>query len=95
MPKTKIIEQEDRAFLLELGQRLRRLRLSLKLTQNEVAVRASTNRSYYSKIERGAVSLSVARLRRISIALGDTSITEIMTHVEGKATLISKSSTSV
>ena len=55
--------------LLELGPRIRALRLKKKLTLQAVAERARVSQSLISQVERGLASPSVNTLRRIAGAL--------------------------
>jgi len=64
-----------------LGQVLRQRRLKAKLSQEEVAFRASTQQGYISLIERGERSPSVVTLSLLARAL-DTSMTSIIRDVE-------------
>ena len=57
------------AFLLALGKRIRLLRLTGELTQDELAVKAGMSRSFVSLIEHGRHGIDVARLARLAAAL--------------------------
>src|SRR5579862_8827639 len=54
---------------LELGQRIRSLRLASGLTLEAVATAAGVSRSLISQVERGRSSPSISTLRRIAAAL--------------------------
>ena len=56
------------AFLLALGKRIRLLRLTGELTQDELAVKAGMSRSFVSLIEHGRHGIDVARLARLAAA---------------------------
>ena len=60
----------------ELGQRLRRVRLSQRLRLADLAVAAECSESYLSKVENGRTTPSLRMLHRIATALG-TSIAEL------------------
>lgn len=55
-----------------LGPRLRELRRQRDITLREVAAAAGVTESFVSQVERGAANPSVATLRRIAEALGET-----------------------
>lgn len=54
----------------ELGQRVRRHRLSLGWTQEELGERARMHPAYVGQIERGVKKISLAALERLAAALG-------------------------
>jgi transcriptional regulator with XRE-family HTH domain len=55
---------------LELGERLRAIRLLRRLTLREVAAAAGVSESFVSQLERGRSSASVATLQRLAAAVG-------------------------
>jgi transcriptional regulator with XRE-family HTH domain len=55
---------------LELGGRLRAIRLLRRLTLREVAAAAGISESFVSQLERGRTNASVATLQRLASALG-------------------------
>lgn len=57
------------AFLLVVGKRIRILRLTRELTQDDLAAAAGISRSFVSLIEHGAKGIDVVRLLRIARAL--------------------------
>lgn len=54
----------------QLGRNVRALRLSLELSQEEVAFRAGMKRSYLSDLERGVRNPTVRAVGRLGKALG-------------------------
>lgn len=56
-------------LLTELGEVVRRRRLSLDLSQEELARRAGVHRTYLSDIERGARNITITVLTRLAEAL--------------------------
>ncbi|MEM9086006.1 MAG: helix-turn-helix transcriptional regulator [Pseudomonadota bacterium] len=60
---------EEGEFLLELGQRIRAQRKRLGLTQEQLALVADIDRSYYGSIERGERNLTFTVLCRLCQAL--------------------------
>jgi len=61
---------EDRAFLTELGRRVRRHRRYQDLTQAELAERAHLSRNFVALFEAGRHGIDVVSLRWIAAALG-------------------------
>jgi putative transcriptional regulator len=60
----------DKASLLkELGDKIRMVRLSKDMTQNQLAINCNFEKSSMSKIESGQVNLSYITLHRISNGL--------------------------
>jgi len=55
---------------VDLGERLRAIRLLRRRTLKDVAVAAGVSESFLSQVERGRTSASVASLQRIAEALG-------------------------
>ena len=55
-----------------MGERLRRTRLSLRMTLKQVAEKAGLSESYVSQLERGKVNGSIAALQRIAASLSTT-----------------------
>ena len=62
--------EETGAGKIELGERLRAIRLLRRRTLREVADAAGVSESFLSQLERGRTSGSVASLQRLSAALG-------------------------
>ena len=57
------------AWLRALGRRVRILRLTREMTQDDLAVAAGMSRSFVSLIEHGAHGIDVVRLARLATAL--------------------------
>jgi transcriptional regulator with XRE-family HTH domain len=57
-------------FREQVGKRIKTIRESSNLTQAEVAKKAKLNVNYFAVIERGEVTTSSEKLKRISDALG-------------------------
>jgi transcriptional regulator with XRE-family HTH domain len=66
-----------------VGQTLCEAREAAGLTQEELAARATMDRSYISDVERGTASLSVDRLLRLCRALGTPAAT-IVQRIEAR-----------
>src|SRR5437764_13821101 len=55
---------------VDVGKRLRAIRIAQRRTLREVAERAGLSESFLSQVERGRASGSIASLRRIADGLG-------------------------
>ncbi len=73
IPKSKIQQA--------LGQAIRKHRERLNLTQEELAEKADTHRTYLADIERGARNPSIETVRRLAKAL-EIPISEIFQTAE-------------
>lgn len=63
-------------FRLFLGNKIRKQRLSKKMTQEQAAEVSMLDPKYFGEVERGETAISVDRLYAISKALG-TSVREL------------------
>lgn len=61
--------EKENAILKSFGNRLRKLRLSRNLTQEELAAEAGFNRSYYTEIETGKRNISLLNLLKLAECL--------------------------
>ncbi len=64
------IKAEEQAYAFYSGQVLKDARVGVKVTQNELASRIGSSKSYISKIENGVMTPSVGTFYRIINALG-------------------------
>src|SRR5258706_1581902 len=55
---------------VDVGKRLRAIRIARRRTLRDVAERAGLSESFLSQVERGRASASIASLRRIADGLG-------------------------
>lgn len=62
-------EVDPDVFLRVVGKRIRILRLTREMTQDELAAAAGISRSFVSLVEHGAKGIDVVRLMRIAAAL--------------------------
>src|SRR4029079_14753212 len=62
----------DAVAEVDVGERLREIRLLRRATLRAIAERAGVSESFLSQVERGRASASIASLRRIAGALGVT-----------------------
>jgi transcriptional regulator with XRE-family HTH domain len=60
---------DETAILRELGARIRVQRNSIGVTQEQLALRADVDRSYYGAFERGERNVTFTVLCRLCIAL--------------------------
>lgn len=60
---------KENKILNNFGERLRTLRLSRKLTQEELSALADFSRSYYTEIETGKRNISLLNLYRLADCL--------------------------
>jgi len=68
---------------LKVGQRIKELRLALKLSQEALANKADVDRTYMTDVENGRRNISVEVLERIVIAL-EVSYSEFFNSKEFK-----------
>jgi transcriptional regulator with XRE-family HTH domain len=68
---------ESSSLLNELGAKIRMIRLTKNMTQNQLAINCNFEKSSMSKIESGQVNLSYITLYRISRGL-DVHIRELL-----------------
>jgi transcriptional regulator with XRE-family HTH domain len=74
---SEVGEVDVDAWLRALGKRVRILRLTKELTQDELAVAAGMSRSFVSLIEKGTHGVDVVRLLRLAAAL-DVPLAELI-----------------
>ena len=60
----------DTDLLVDLGARIKSIRMASNMTQNQLAINCNFEKSSMSKIESGQVNVSYLTLNRISIGLG-------------------------
>ena len=70
MTESALAAAQETNGKLELGERLRAIRLLRRLTLREVATAAGVSESFVSQLERGRSSASVATLQRLAAAVG-------------------------
>ncbi len=62
----------ERKFVMEIGEKIKRLRLKCGLTQEELADRAELSKGFISQLERDLASPSIATLSDVLECLGST-----------------------
>jgi transcriptional regulator with XRE-family HTH domain len=67
--KSESFERTQRRLRAALGRNVRKLRLSLRMTQAELAERAESRRALISDIERGEANPTLDSLLHIAVAL--------------------------
>lgn len=70
-------ELDLEAYMRALGKRVRLLRLTRELTQDELALASGMSRSFVSLIEHGAHGVDLVRLIRLAAAL-DVPLTDLL-----------------
>jgi transcriptional regulator with XRE-family HTH domain len=63
---------DDETYLRHLGDRLRLYRLTLRMSQQDLAAAAGLSRVFVSAVERGKHGANVLALRHLADALGIT-----------------------
>ena len=63
--------------LIALGEAIRRIRLSMGISQEKLALLAEVDRSYVGRVERGDNNVAILTLNRLAQALG-LSIAQLM-----------------
>jgi transcriptional regulator with XRE-family HTH domain len=71
------VNEQEAAFIRALGKRVRLLRLTREMTQEELAEASGMSRSFISIIEHGAHGVEVVRLVRLAAAL-DVTLVELL-----------------
>jgi putative transcriptional regulator len=68
---------DESSLLTDLGTRIKQIRLTKSMTQNQLAMNCNFEKSSMSKIESGQVNLSYITLHRISKGL-DVHVRELL-----------------
>lgn len=58
------------SLLVQLGEKIRAVRLSKGLSQEELAFQANVHRTYIGMVERGEKNVTIRSLKKICDALG-------------------------
>lgn len=59
----------DRDLLIKFGQRVRTLRKSIDISQEELAYSANVHRTYVGMIERGEKNITLSNIHKLAKAL--------------------------
>ena len=70
----------DSTFLINLGARIKELRITKEMTQNDLANRCDFEKASMSRIEGGKTNITILTLHKISKAL-DIEITEFFKNI--------------
>lgn len=62
-------KKDDKIFLVQLGSRIRDLRLANGLSQEKLSFESNLDRTYIGSVERGERNIAVINLKKISKAL--------------------------
>ena len=76
------VDAEVEAWLRGLGKRVRMLRLTREMTQDQLAAASGMSRSFVSLIEHGTHGVDVVRLLRLAAAL-DVPLVDLLGGVGG------------
>lgn len=66
------MENSTESFAIDIGERMKALRLGQSMTMDDLAARAGVSRAMISRIERGEASPTAQLLARLCSALGTT-----------------------
>jgi transcriptional regulator with XRE-family HTH domain len=69
------MEKTSKLFSIAFGRHLKQLRESRQLTQEELAFKSGTHRTYISLVERGERNITLDTLYRLSKALNVSAAT--------------------
>lgn len=61
---------EEKAFLQELGTKIRQLRIDKGLSQEKLSFESDLDRTYIGSVERGERNISILNLNKIASGLG-------------------------
>jgi transcriptional regulator with XRE-family HTH domain len=64
-----LYSEEEKAYLVRIGNRIRTLRTGAKLSQEKLSFLSDLDRSYVGSVERGERNISVINLKKIAKAL--------------------------
>jgi transcriptional regulator with XRE-family HTH domain len=62
------VSKNANAVLLALGKKIRRIRISQKISQNQLAYETNLSREYINKVESGKSNISIKKLNQIADA---------------------------
>lgn len=61
--------KDEKTFLVQIGSRIREIRIEADLSQEKLAFESELDRTYVGSVERGERNISVINLRKIAKAL--------------------------
>lgn len=61
--------KDEHIYLIQIGNRIRELRLETGLSQEKLSFACNLDRTYVGSVERGERNISVINLNKIAIAL--------------------------
>lgn len=66
---TTVYSEDETAFLGQLGNRIRELRMAKRFSQEQLAFNCNLDRTYIGSVERGERNISVLNLKKLSVSL--------------------------
>ncbi|MBN2662440.1 MAG: helix-turn-helix transcriptional regulator [Bacteroidales bacterium] len=75
--KSKVNEEIQKQFLIELGKKIKIIRKEKKMTQQDVAIRLNGDKQKISRIERGMYDFKISSLLIIAYGL-DIEVDELL-----------------
>lgn len=61
--------KDDKAFLMKIGNRIKKFRTEAELSQEKLAFESELDRTYIGSVERGERNIAVINLKKIANAL--------------------------
>ena len=61
--------QDEKQYLIKVGERVRELRLNIGLSQEKLSFACNLDRTYIGSVERGERNIAILNLRKIATAL--------------------------
>ncbi len=81
--ESTMLRREVEPLLVALGKVIRERRVSLSMSQEELAEKSGLHRTYVSDVERGIRNLTVGALWFVAHGL-DWSLKDIISHMESR-----------
>ena len=72
---------DENILLIQLGQNIKKFRLTTGLSQEKFALKINMDRTYYSSVESGKRNISICNIKKIADGLGIT-LSELFQNVD-------------
>ena len=79
--------REKKTVNVEIGERIKKAREQIKMTQEKLAEKVNVSPQYISDLERGVVGVSIPTLKSICLVLGVTSDSLLFGNTQEKDTV--------